>query len=63
MNEQIGGAIVTREIFRIGAVLQPRNIPDTGAQFLETIALRAIANNEEMKMGRPTLLQKIERLK
>src|ERR1700704_5705123 len=34
MNEEIGGAMVTCQIFGLSAVLEPRNVPDARAQFL-----------------------------
>ena len=62
MNEEIGRAIVTREIGRVRAVLNPGNAAGAFPQLFKLSALRSIADHEQMKIAGASRLQQIETL-
>ena len=49
MNKQIGGPIVARQLLRVGAVLHPGHSSARSCRFAQFAALRAVADNEQMK--------------
>ncbi len=62
MNEQIGGAIIAREIGRVGAISNPGDIFVSRLQFAQSFALRTVADDEQMEILRPPSLQEFEAL-
>src|SRR6266536_4477909 len=62
MNEEIGGAIITREIRGVGAILNPRNVsPATaGLQLSKLLALWPVADDQQVKFPLVSSAQKLE---
>ena len=57
MNEEIGRAIITREIGRVRAVLNPGNVDDAFPQLFKLSALRSVADHEQVKCAGTLRLQ------
>src|SRR5206468_10472621 len=60
VNEEIGRAIITREISGLGAILNPRNVCGALLQLSKFLPLWSVADDQQMKFIWPSLVQKLE---
>src|SRR6266480_2223686 len=60
VNEEIGRAIITREISGPGAMLNPGYVGGAPLQLPKFLALRPVADDQQMKFVRVSPVQKLE---